>query len=425
MVLFTEMFVSQTIGIPVVDKVQESIGNVKDIIITLGEVFPKVTGLLVRKRHNKKENAVVLMDEIELVGKQFVSTKKISSQTVFTGLRANEVLLKRDLLDKQIVDTEGARIIRINDLKLSKVNEDIRLTAVDVGLTGILRRLGIEKLFASIFSLFKKKLPEKLIGWDHVEQFKTDLFKGKIAIPHRRLEELHPADIAYVISQVHQAEKSAIIEALSEATAAEAIHELEPMIGAMLMQSLDTKKALTILEKMPSDEAADLLGDIPEERRNNLLRLIKVRKAEKIKKLLTHKDETAGGLMTTEFITLKEDISVQDAIELLRSLAPSAETIYYLYVTNHNEQFVGVLSLRELIISSPEKSISEIMHKEDLLTATPDMKQKQVAELISKYNLLAVPVIDQTNKILGIITVDDVIDFILPPVSRRKRQMIG
>ncbi len=419
MVLFSEMFASELIGDPVVDQFQEPIGRVKDIIITMGEVFPKITGLLV-KLEGKKEKKVLLIAEIELIGKQFVSTRNTKDRVPYTLLREGEVLLLRDVIDQQIVDLEGARVIRVNDLKLAKVNQDVRLIAADVGFRGMLRRLGLENFFVSAARLFGKKLSEQLIGWDHVQS----LAGGKIAVPSKTIADLHPADVAQIISQVRTDERSAIFSALSEKTAAESLHELEPVIGAMLLTTIDTKKALSILEKMPSDEAADIIGDLPPEKADELLRLMRVRKAQAIRDLLKHKDETAGGLMTTEFITLTQNMTVEQVISKLREIGPNAETIYYLYVVDEQERLAGILSLRNLIVSPPEKSISEIMIK-DIVTVTPEMNQREVAGVTSKYNLLALPVVDKDNKILGIITVDDVIDFIVPPISRRKRPRLG
>jgi Mg/Co/Ni transporter MgtE len=175
---------------------------------------------------------------------------------------------------------------------------------------------------------------------------------------------------------------------------------------------------------MPLDEAADVLGDIPDEKEEELLRLMKKRRSRQIRNLLKHSDETAGGLMTSEIITLSQDLTVEATIDRLRETAPSAETIYYLYVIDESKRLVGVLSLRNLITSNPGVKISDIMIKE-IKTVTPEMSQKSVADMISKYNLLAVPVVNNEGQLLGIITVDDVMDFILPPIARRKRQMLG
>lgn len=428
MVLFSEMFVSELVGVPVVDRLQEPVGKVKDIILTVGEVFPKVTGLLVRV-YDKRAELVVLMAEIDLIGKQFVVTKSVKERIVFTKPRPDELLLVRDVMDKQIVDTEGARVIRVNDLKLGKIEQDVRLIAADVGFRGILRRLGFLGLaaiaaFDFIFGLFGKKVPDTLIGWDHVEQLKTGRARGMITVPTKHISEMHPADIANIISQVHSEERTAIFASLADKTAAEALHELEPKIQALLLMTVDTKKALGVLEKMPLDEVADVLGDLPPEKRGELLRLMKPKKAAELQKLLSHPEETAGGLMTTEFITMPQNLTVQQTIERMRELAPNAETIYYIYVVDETEKLVGVLSLRTLIISPPEILLSQIMIK-DVITVDPEMNQRRVAEVISKYNLLAVPVVDKDKKILGIVTVDDVVDFILPPISRRIRHMLG
>jgi len=419
MVLFSEMFVSDIIGVPVVDRLQKNIGNVKDIVITLGEAFPRVVGLLVGLLENNGTK-IILIGEIDLIGKKFVTTRTIKEQVPLTSLREGEVLLMRDVMDQQVVDLEGARVIRVNDLKLAKADQDVRLIAADVGLRGMLRRLGLEKIVGRFYGLFGKTIPEQLIGWDHVQ----NLSGGQIAIPKENITDLHPADVAQIISQVRTDQRTAIFEKLSDKTASEALHELEPMLGAVLITTLETKKSLNILEKMPVDEAADIIGDLPVEKAEELLRLMKVRKATEIRKLLKHRDETAGGLMTTEFVTLPNNLTVEQVIARLREHSPDAETIYYLYVIDEQERLVGVLSLRSLIVAPPEKLITEIMIREPI-TVTPEMNQKELSDVISKYNLLAVPVVDPEGKILGIVTVDDVIDLILPPHSRRKKNMLG
>ena len=192
----------------------------------------------------------------------------------------------------------------------------------------------------------------------------------------------------------------------------------------MLLLTVDTKKALGILNRMPADEIADVLGDLLEEKAEELLRLMRPKKSLEVRKLLKHPEQTAGGLMTTEFISFPQGLTAEQTINRLRELAPGAETIYYLYVVDEAGGLAGVLSLRALITASPATSISDIMIK-NVISVKPDANQKQVADVISKYNLLVVPVVDENRKMLGIVTVDDVVDFILPPISRRKRQMLG
>lgn len=419
MVLFSEMYISQLIGVPVVDRIQEPIGSIKDVLISIGETFPKIAGLLV-KSDTQKRDLVLLMGEIELLGKQFVPTKSTQDRIPFAHLKHDDILVCRDLMDKQIVDINGAKVIRINDVKLAQVGMDIRLIAVDVGITGLLRRLGIEQIIKFFLSIFRIKIKDVLIGWDHIEQLQT----GRITIPHKKLQQLHPADIASIISQVHSDERTAIFDSLTEKTAAEALHELEPHIQARLLMTVDTKKGIGILEKMPIDEVVDVLGDLPEEKTEEFLRLMRPRKSAEVRKLLKHPEETAGGLMTTEFISFPQNFTVEETINHLRRLAPDTETVYYLYVIDDKDKLTGVLSLRQLIIASPYLPISEIM-KKDVIRAHPEDGQRKIAEMVSKYNLLAVPVVDAEDKLLGIVTVDDVMDFVLPPISRRKRHMLG
>lgn len=417
------MFVSELIGKPVIDRFEERIGMVADILVAFEHTFPKVSGLLI-ELDGASEKKVVLIGDIDLVGRQFVSTKTVRERVPFCALSADDVLLRRDVLDKQIVDTQGARVVRVNDIKLAKAEEEIRLIAVDIGISGLLRRLGLEGILIRIFGVLRLKIDPSLIGWNYVEFLKKDVQKGKLTIPHKRVEELHPSDIASIISELRSNARTEIFATLPDKTAAEALHELAPKIQAFLLTTVDTKKALSILNKMPVDEAADVLGDIPEEKSDELLRLMRNKKAGEIRKLLKHHDETAGGLMTTEIISLPQDLTVEETITKLREIAPSAETIYYLYVINEDSRFVGVVTLRRLIVSKPSMKLSEIMIK-DLITVPPEANQRRVADVISKYNLLAVPVVGSDGKILGIVTVDDVIDFILPPIARRKRQMLG
>lgn len=422
MITFTEMFLSKLINLPVLDRSEKKVGSLVDVIISLGEQFPRVTGLFIKMDDGKKK--VLTVGEVDMIGRRFILTHSPKERIVLAELRPEDIKLRRTILDKQIVDTAGARVVRVNDLKLAKVGSEIRLIAADVGIRGMLRRLGFEKPFNFILRILHLKVSDVLIGWNWVELLEAGEAKGHIAIPHKRLGELHPADIADIMSHVHTDERRAIFAALTDKIAAEALHELEPKIQAMLLLTVDTKKALGILNKMPADEAADVLGDLSEEKTEELLRLMRPKKSGEIRKLLKHPEETAGGLMTTEFISLRQNMTVEQAIDKLRGLSPDAEMIYYLYILDADGRLLGVLSLRMLIVAPPKEIVTNIMVKK-VKTVRPDENQRQVAEVISKYNLLAVPVVGDDLKMQGIVTVDDVVDFILPPISRRKRHILG
>jgi magnesium transporter len=424
MILFSEVFVSELIGKPVIDCFEERVGKVKDILANFSsQTFPKVSGLVVEIEPGNKDK-IIFLGDIDLVGRKIVSTKTVKERVLSADIKSDDVLLCRDIFDKQIVDIKGARVVRVNDIKLAKVENEIRVIAVDVGTTGLFRRLGLERQFNFVMNLLRMKNDTALIGWNYLEFLVSEKTKSKITIPHKKVEELHPADIASIISEVRLKDRSAIFADLPDKTAAEALHELSPKIQAYLLTTIDTKKAIKILERMPLDEAADVLGDIPDDKEAELLRLMKKKKAKEISKLLKHHDETAGGLMTSEIMTVPVNYNVEKTIEMLQEKSPAAETIYYLYVVDETSKLVGILSLRRLIVSKPNVPISELMTKE-FVTVTPEVNQRKVADIISKYNLLALPVVGPEGQVLGIVTVDDVMDFILPPLARRKRQGLG
>jgi Mg/Co/Ni transporter MgtE len=215
----------------------------------------------------------------------------------------------------------------------------------------------------------------------------------------------------------------ALFKGLDPNVAAEVLHELESNTQKAIIDSLDKDYASEIVERMPPDEAADLIGDLESETAKEILESIEEEEAQDIQELLAHEDDTAGGLMTTEFIACPPSLKVSDAIEKFKIDAPSVETVYYIFVMDEDEKLLGITSLRDMLLSSPDIPMSDIMETK-LKTVTPDVDQDVVAEMISKYNILAIPVVDEDEKILGIVTIDDIMDILLPASPRKKRRSV-
>ncbi len=234
---------------------------------------------------------------------------------------------------------------------------------------------------------------------------------------------MHPADIAEIISQVSHKEGASFFKGLDVETAAEALSELQPDVQAAIITGMDTDKAADIIEEMPPDEAADVLSDLPVEKAKEILEQMEKEEAEDIQELLSHEEDTAGGLMTNEFIAYPPETTVKDAIDRFRKDAEEVETVYYIYVVDVNEKLLGVVSLRDLILGDPDANLSDIMETK-LKTVTPDTDEVDVAEIVSKYNLVALPVVDTEGTLLGIVAVDDILDRILPPAAKRKRRKV-
>ncbi|QIA27930.1 magnesium transporter [Thermaerobacter sp. PB12/4term] len=241
------------------------------------------------------------------------------------------------------------------------------------------------------------------------EQLARAVQDGDAAAAARLAGELHPADLAEFVLSQEPALRARLLGWLRPEQAALVVEELPAPVQSEILAVLDRQRAGAVLEEMSSDEVADLLGELPPQRAVDLLRLLRDREAADVRSLLAYLDDTAGGLMTTEFVALQDDLTAAEAIDALRRLAPDAETIYYVYVVDREERLQGVLSLRELIVAPPDTPIRRIMRTR-VVTVPPDMDQEEVARVVAKYDLLAVPVVDAEGRILGIVTVDDVVD---------------
>ncbi|HTP04745.1 MAG TPA: CBS domain-containing protein [Nitrospirota bacterium] len=413
-----EIFVSDVQKKPVLDQTGEEIGKLKDIVVAGGDPFPAVTALVVA---SGRAVYVIPWDMINLFNRRVISVIATRSSLTPSAPASNDILICRDILDKQIVDINGAKLVRVNDLELGDVKGRLCLVASDIGFRGILRRMGMEAKGEKLFSLFRYKIPQKLIGWHYLQTMEPKLSKLTLTVSRQKVARIHPADLAEIISEVSQKERSALFGSMDVETAAEALHELEPKVQVGIIDDMSKEHASDILEQMPPDEAADVLGDLPEAKAQELINLMEKEEAEDVQELLEHEEDTAGGIMTTEYLAFPPNMTVEEAIKELRLEAPNVETVYYLYILDHEEHICGVLSLKNLILASPETKLGGIMMTP--VKALPlEAKEKDVAEFVSKYNLLAVPVVDENMAMRGIVTVDDVVDFLLPPASRKRRR---
>lgn len=420
MPFFGELFVSEILKKPVLDPKGEELGRVNDLIVVKGEPLPKVTSIILLRKKNYYD---LPWNDLNIFNKRILSAKIYSDHLQPYQFTEDDLLIVRDIFDKQIVDVNGAKVVRVNDVKLEGFKSIAILIAVDVGMRGILRRLGIERGGEDFMKLFKKHLAYNLISWNYIQPLEAKLSTVSLKVPRQMISEIHPADIAEIISQLSRKEGASFFKRLEIEIAAEALSELEPDVQSSIISGLETQKAADIIEEMPPDEAADVLSDLPVDKAKAILEQIDQEEAEDIQELLSHEEDSAGGLMTNEFIAYPPDISVQSAIEQFRTDGEEVETVYYIYVIDRQEKLLGVFSLRDLLLAFPDAKLHEIMHTK-LITVTPDVDETEVVEIISKYNLFALPVIDSEGRLLGIVSIDDAIDRVLPPAAKRKRRRV-
>jgi len=410
------LYLSQAIGQPVRDRQGDPIGKVADLIVAIGGRYPPVTGLVVSTGRRRVFMPWSDVGSFDRTGAT-LSAHRLDIDRF--SQRPNELLLMADLQDKQIVDIDGRKVVRVNDLRLDDLEGHLHLVAVDVGAAGIARRLGVEGPFMTIARNLRLPDPERYIDWEDVDPVETSIASIRLRVPHRGLRELHPADLATIIDQLAPRDRAGVLASLDDEAAADAIEEMEPETQVEVLEDLPPERAADILEEMSPDDAADLVADLSDEARAEILPLMERDEAAEVEQLLGYPEDSAGGIMTTQFIAISAELTAADTLDRLRELEPDAETIYYLYVTDQEGRLVGVLSLRDLVVAGPGSLVRDFMIQDPVAVGvlTP---QEEVAQVVARYNLLAVPVVDDDHRLEGIVTIDDAIDTVLPTAWKRR-----
>lgn len=410
------LFLSQLIGKQVLDRLGEPFGRVRDLIVALGERYPPVTGLVVRVAGGRE--IFLPWSAVDSIDTSGARLRTASINITSFQQRPNEIRLWRDLQDKQIVDVEGRKIVRVNDIQMAPVEGRLRLVAVDVGVAGILRRLGLSGVGERLARSLGLEV-ENYIEWEAVDPVESSVSSLKLRVPHQALSTLHPADVAHIVEQLAPRDRAGILASLDDERAADVIEELEAADQVDVLEGLAPEKAADILEEMGPDEAADLMADLSPERQAELLGLMEPDEAADVRALLSYEEETAGGLMTTDFITVSPNETAQEVIDRLRELAPSADQVYYLYVTDEGGRLLGTLTLRGLIVANPSTPVSAFTRPEPI-SVEVGVDAEEVAAAIARYNLLALPVVDADGRMQGIVTVDDAFERALGEGWRRR-----
>lgn len=409
-------FVSELMGRKVTDIDGNTLGTLVEIIATQKNIpIPKIVAIKIKKNSG---TMLIPAGDVAALFAPIIPLNRHQDELVEYCIQDDDLELVEDVLDKQIIDTNGVRVVRVNDLEITRVNGEFYVSNVDIGGAGLLRRLGFRRSSTSVADKAVGALPSGMISWEDVELISHDE-PMQLKVPSDKLSVLHPADLAEILSDLNRQEGSKLLESLDDETLADTLEEVEPDFQASLVEQLPNERIADVLEEMSPDEAADLLAELPEDRSEQLLNLMEKDEAEDVRKLLTFPEESAGGIMNTEFVTLPVDLTAGQAITRIRETANEAETIYYIYVTDEAEHLLGVFSLRQLVLANPKQHIKDFMETH-LITVDIADDQNRCAQIISKYNLLAVPVVDKNNVIHGIVTADDALDKIIPTAWKKR-----
>lgn len=413
-------YLSSVLGKPVWDSQGECLGRCIDVLIAGPETpFPSLCAIAIGNR--KGPPRLIAAEDITFLSPSIIL--KTPTPQPYEP-RGDELWLKRKVLDRQIVDTEGRRLVRVNDLQLARIctTDQTRycLAGVDIGTRGLLRRLGIEGPLVTLFKHVYHAPSEVVVPWKDVAPLQTDE-PLKLRISREKIGELHPVDIAAILSELDRPTGQAVLHSLDTETLADTMEEIEPELQVTMLDTLSPERAADVLEEMGPDEAADLLADLKPTDRAKLLELMEDEDASDVQKLLAYPENTAGGIMTTEFVTIPMGLTIDQALDYLRH-SPAAEedeALYYVYVTDQAQRLQGVIALRDLVLKAPKLAVQEVMES-DLITVQPLTPQNEVARIAARYNLLAVPVVNQERVLQGIVTVDDAIDAMIPTAWKKR-----
>ena len=391
-------------------------GRVREITLAPQEDRSRIASLIVK---TKSGNRMLPFSAISAINGG-VRTSTASGDWPAANGTEGLFLLERDLLDQQVIDVNGRKVVRVNDVDLEfdspkdagSARPVLRVQSVDVGARGAVRRLLRGVAPRPALQILLGKIPPRSIPWKFVDVIETDPARRvKLKISHEGIAKLHPADIADIVEELAPDERQAVFQTLDEETAAEALEEVEPKVQKAIVESLDSGRAADIVEEMDPDAAADLLGDLPEDRTEQILVQMEPEAQQDVVELLEHKEETAAGRMTTEFLALPVGATVQNAIDSLREFEGGVEAVSTIYLVDSNGTLLAAVPLARIVLaptSTPMLSLSQ----EPLVLAHEGVGDNEVAELFDKYNLQTLPVVDEHNKLTGVITSDDVISML-------------
>ncbi|HNX96900.1 MAG TPA: CBS domain-containing protein [Candidatus Aminicenantes bacterium] len=409
-------YLSQVIGQRVKRPDGTSVGRIQDLIAESNGPRPRVVAVVM-----KGAAGSTVLDFSSFSIREAHHRPLVTAGEVVPYAHATEeeqLRLVRHVQDKQIVDINGRKLERVNDLRLASLATGTYVVAVDVGFDGFLRRLGLTPLLNVFLRALRKQSPSRLILWDEVEAINFPALGIKLSKSYSKLSTLHSSDLADIIEDLDRRTQAEIFASLDVTKAADVLEELEPDAQANILHSLDLEKAADVLEEMPADEVADILDELEEEKAEQLLDEMEDEASEEVRELMEYPDNTVGSLMTTDFISFKASMRVDQIIAELRRQKPESDTIYYLYVLDDDQRLIANVSLRDLIVADPDQEIERIMSKNVICVHDFD-RLDSLSEIISKYNLLALPVVDGDQKMVGMVIIDDIVFHLIKSRKRR------
>jgi sporulation protein YlmC with PRC-barrel domain/CBS domain-containing protein len=404
---------SELLGATVYDPSGAAMGRVREVTLAPQEDRDRIASFIVK---TKTGNRVLPFSAVTSIDANIHTSSKPSEWAAANGAEG-QFLLERDLLDQQVIDINGRKVVRVNDvdLQIDATKEAgvphavLRVHSVDIGARGAIRRLLRGLAPRAALEILVHRIPPRTIPWSFIDLIETDPARRiKLKIAHDGLAKLHPADIADIVEDLAPNEREAVFRTLNEGVAAETLEELEPSVQRSIVESLDSERAADIVEEMDPDAAADLLGDLSQDHTEQILVEMEPSASQEVVELLEHREETAAGRMTTEFLALPVTANVENAIGVMREFEGGVESVITIYLVDSHGTLVGAVPLVKIVLAKPETPLLSLT-QEPLISTQKETSDNEVAEIFDKYNLVTLPVVDEHSKLVGVVTSDDVI----------------
>ena len=392
----------------VVDAAGAQIGELLDVVALCASETAVISGFFIECDGDRQLRVSwAQVAEVDIDAEQLrLSCSAVELEPA--SLRSDELALVDSVLDNQVLDMRRRVFVRVQDVILTAGDGELIVRGVDASSGALARRFGLRFL--------SRRLPRRsgdLVPWQDVNLISLRLSRLNFVEAFGELAELHPADIADVVSQVGPRERAAVLAALNPGLAADTLQEMEEGLRTAALQEMPLARAVAVLEQIETDEAADILSELPDDLAQELLARLPDEREEDLRELASHPEHTAGSLMSTEFITLPVATSAGAALEWIRRERPEQHAMTYLYLLDEEGRLVGVASLRDLVLAEPDRAVAEIM-EDDIVDIAADVDEEEVGRIMTKYDLLAIPVVDGDRRPLGIVTLDDALDAVLP-----------
>jgi magnesium transporter len=418
------VFFSELKDRDVLDSSGNTIGNLIDMIFVDGEKYAPISHIIYvgDDKYRKKVSwetvkELAIQPGSESKGISIMLNKQ--RQELNPKFEDEKEFLVSSLLDKQIIDVDGLKVVRVNDIQLAKVDKFFSIVGVCVGTKSMIRRLGFSWLTKFLVSRAK----EKIILWESVESLDKDLHTIHVKMKRSKIGNLHPSEIVDIMEDLSQRERTLIFNALDADKAAKTLAEAGPEIIESFFKDIKTHRIISILEHMSPDHAADIISVMPNEQGKHILEMMREDSRHKIKEILNYPEESAGALMRTDYIAIPNEFTAQKVINLIRQTKPSSEMMYRLYVVDKKHHLLGVLTIRALLLAEPEQKVTEFM-KQNIIKVKVDSRKEDIARALSKYNLFVLPVVDALNTLKGVVTADDVLTELIPKSWKKRGSRI-